>query len=137
MYIVRPELDDEAVKTASDSVRDLIESQGGELVKSTNWGRRRLAYEVRHLRDGYYVLADIRMDGNKVGDLERALRIHDQVFRHLLVTRESTGAGAGVSAAPPIPSEPDGAEESEELEEAVVDEVALDEAPSALDEEEI
>ena len=60
MYIVRPELDEEALRTAAKSVRGLIETQGGEVVKTTLWGKRRLAYEVKRLRDGYYVRAPAR-----------------------------------------------------------------------------
>ncbi len=88
MYIVRPELDDEALRSTVKSVRTLIEGQGGEVVKTTLWGKRRLAYEVRRLRDGHYVLVVLRLDGAKVAPVERALRIHDTVFRHLLVLHE-------------------------------------------------
>lgn len=134
MYIVRPELDEDRLKAATESVRTLVEGQGGVVVKSTPWGRRRLAYEVAHLRDGHYVLAEIRLDGGRVREVERALRIHDDVFRHLLVTREAAaeavpGSGASTAVEDSVPP-PAG-------DEVVVDEVALDEAPSALDEEEI
>src|SRR5579884_2848530 len=88
LYIVRPDLDDEGVRAAVRSVRGIVEAQGGEVVKTTLWGKRRLAYEVQRLRDGHYVLVMFRMDGAKVGDVERALRIHDTVFRHLLVLHE-------------------------------------------------
>ena len=88
MYIVRPELDDEALRAAVKSVRGIVEAQGGEVVKTTLWGKRRLAYEVKRLRDGHYVLVVLRLDGEKVAPVERALRIHDSVFRHLLVQHE-------------------------------------------------
>jgi len=88
LYIVRPELDDEGVRGAVRSVRGVVEAQGGEIVKTTLWGKRRLAYEVRHLRDGHYVLVLLRLDGSKVAPVERALRIHETVFRHLLTLHE-------------------------------------------------
>jgi small subunit ribosomal protein S6 len=103
MYIVRPELDDDGVRTAIRSVRSSVESQGGEVIKTTLWGKRRLAYEVQRLRDGHYVLVVLRLDGSKVGAVERTLRISDSVFRHLLVLHQG-----------PLP-EPDG-----ELEEATL-----------------
>ena len=90
MYIIRPELDDETVQTTIDGVGALIESNGGELLKVTPWGKRRLAFEVNHLRDGYYVLTKLRLDGDRVTDIERSLRISDTVFRHLLVLDEGT-----------------------------------------------
>jgi small subunit ribosomal protein S6 len=88
MYIARPDLDDEGLQGAADSVDQLITSAGGTVVRTTNWGRRRLAYEVDHLRDGNYMLLHIRLDGARVRDVERALAIHETVFRHLLVVRE-------------------------------------------------
>jgi small subunit ribosomal protein S6 len=88
MYIVRPELEDDAVRVAVKSVRSLIESQEGEVVKTTLWGKRRLAYEVNRLREGHYVLVVFHLDGAKIVEIERALRIHDTVFRHLIVLHE-------------------------------------------------
>src|SRR5258708_21199319 len=88
MYIVRPDVDDDGLRAAVDSVKSLVEGQGGEVRKTTMWGKRRLAYEVKHLRDGHYVIAELRLDGSKVAQVERALRIHDNVFRHLLVIQE-------------------------------------------------
>ena len=52
LFIVRPELDDEAVKQSVAGVNTLIENLGGASQKTDVWGRRRLAYEVRHLREG-------------------------------------------------------------------------------------
>ena len=98
MYIVRPELDDEGLQAATQSVDTLIQSVGGSVVRSTSWGRRRLAYEVDHLRDGHYMLLHLRVDGGQVANIERALTIHDTVFRHLLVLHE---AGAEIEAVDP------------------------------------
>ena len=88
MYIVRPELDDEALRASVTRVRGMIEAQNGEVVKTTLWGKRRLAYEVDHLRDGHYVLVVMHLDGDRVAPLERALRIDEQVFRHLIVLHQ-------------------------------------------------
>ena len=98
MYIVRPELDDEALQAAAASVEQLIAGVGGTVVRSTSWGRRRLAYEVDHLRDGHYMLLHLRVDGARIAEIERALTIHETVFRHLLVLHE---AGAEVDAVDP------------------------------------
>ena len=144
MYIVRPELDDDAVRAAVKSVRGLIEAQHGEVVKTTLWGKRRLAYEVKRLRDGYYVLVVFHLDGDRVAPLERALRIHDNVFRHLLVQHEGAMPEpdgeieeAQLEVSSVSPEEPEttvaassaGREEDEE-------DGDLDEAPSASDDDE-
>jgi small subunit ribosomal protein S6 len=100
MYIVRPELDDEALRTTTESVDTLIRGLGGTVGKTTMWGKRRLAYEVARLRDGHYVITLLQLDGARVADLERALQIHDTVFRHLLVRGDETVPGAEESAKP-------------------------------------
>jgi small subunit ribosomal protein S6 len=95
MYIVRPDVDEDGLRQATDSVESLIGTLGGEVERTTLWGKRRLAYEVKHLRDGHYVISHLKLDGEKVKDMERALRIHDTVFRHLLVLREGLGELTG------------------------------------------
>ena len=133
MYIVRPDLDDEALRTATESVDSLIRGLGGTVGKTTMWGKRRLAYEVDRLRDGHYVITLIQLDGARVADLERALQIHDTVFRHLLVRRDETlpliedGEG-GEAAAEAGPSslaagstgDEDGPDEDEDIPEAEI-----------------
>jgi small subunit ribosomal protein S6 len=131
MYIVRPDLDDEALRTATDSVDTLIRGLGGTVGKTTMWGKRRLAYEVDRLRDGHYVITLIQLDGARVADLERALQIHDTVFRHLLVRRDETlplvedgevaGEAEPASAVETVPAGDDEAsEEDEDIPEAEI-----------------
>ncbi len=150
MYIVRPELDDDGVRESVKSVRSILEANSGEIVKTTLWGKRRLAYEVNRLRDGYYVLVVLRLEGDKVAPIERALGIHDTVFRHLLVLHEgempeADGELEEVEVAPPeeIRGESEGAAGREEgstvsapEEETEVDDDELSAAPSAADDEE-
>jgi small subunit ribosomal protein S6 len=87
LYIVRPELDEEKVHEAVGSVDKLIANLGGATVKTDVWGRRRLAYEVRHLREGQYVLTDFRIDPARVPEMEATLKISETVFRHLIVRK--------------------------------------------------
>jgi small subunit ribosomal protein S6 len=87
LYIVRPELDEEQLQAAIATVNQLIESLGGATQKTDVWGRRRLAYEVRHLREGQYVLSDFQIDPARVPELEGTLKISDTVFRHLVVRK--------------------------------------------------
>jgi small subunit ribosomal protein S6 len=87
LYIVRPELDEEQLQAAIATVGKLIESLGGATQKTDVWGRRRLAYEVKHLREGQYVLTDFQIDPARVPELEGTLKISDTVFRHLVVRK--------------------------------------------------
>ena len=88
MYIVKPELDDQAVQQEIDKVGQLIQTNGGQLKKVTPWGKRRLAYTVKDNREGHYVVAEFDLDQAKVQEVERVLKISDTVFRHLLVRQD-------------------------------------------------
>jgi small subunit ribosomal protein S6 len=88
MYIVKPELDDQAVQQEIDKVGQLIQTNGGQVKKVTPWGKRRLAYSVKDQREGHYVVEEFDLDQAKVQEVERILKISDSVFRHLLVRQE-------------------------------------------------
>ena len=85
MYIVKPDLDDQAVQQEIEKVGHLIQTNGGQIKKVTPWGKRRLAYTVKDNREGHYVVAEFDLDQAKVQEVERVLKISDTVFRHLLV----------------------------------------------------
>jgi small subunit ribosomal protein S6 len=85
MFIVKPELDDQAVQQEIDKVGQLIQTNGGQVKKVTPWGKRRLAYTVKDQREGYYVVEEFDLDQSKVAELERVLKISDTVFRHIVV----------------------------------------------------
>lgn len=106
MYIVRPDVDDDGLRGAMESVESIVTGQGGSVLKTTPWGKRRLAYEIDRLRDGHYVLLDVRLDGARVREVERLLQIHDNVFRHMVVLKAEVAEAE------------DGAEEGSEAAEA-------------------
>ncbi len=85
MYIVRAELDEEAVQQAVEKVNQLIQTNGGQVKKVTPWGKRRLAYGVKNQREGHYVVAEFELDKKHLQEIERVLKISDTVFRHVLV----------------------------------------------------
>ena len=79
-------------KTANDDVTQLIgnlrqtvEKQGGEIVKSDDWGVRNLAYEIDHRTNAHYWLFEIDGSGGEIAELERRMRVNDAVFRYLTV----------------------------------------------------
>ena len=102
LYVVRPDLDEDQLSAATKSVETLIANLGGEHQKTDVWGRRRLAYEVGHLREGQYVLTDFRLDPARVPEMEATLRISETVFRHLVVRKPEKANGA----APTRPAAP-------------------------------
>jgi small subunit ribosomal protein S6 len=121
LYIVRADLDDEKVQDAVKRVNTLIERSGGSVERTNLWGKRKLAYEVKHQKEGSYVLQDFQFDPNRVPELEAALKITEEVLRHLIVRKPEKAAAATVVAPPPaeVVLEPMAAE-SETVAEPVV-----------------
>ena len=87
-YIVRPDIDEDQVRTTMDEVAALIAGHGGEVTKSSLWGRRRLAYPIGGYNDGYYALKELTLPVDKVRELERQLRLDERVIRHLVSLKQ-------------------------------------------------
>jgi small subunit ribosomal protein S6 len=101
LYIVRADLDDEKVQDAVKRVNTLIERSGGTVERTNLWGKRKLAYEVKHQKEGSYVLQDFQFDPGRVPELESALKITEEVLRHLIVRKPEKAAVATIVAPPP------------------------------------
>ena len=87
LYIVRADLDDDKVQEAVKRVNTLIERAGGTVDRTNLWGKRKLAYEVKHQKEGSYVLQDFQVAPERVPELEAALKITEEVLRHLIVRK--------------------------------------------------
>ena len=88
MYIVKPTLDEEAVETVTKRVDEQIAGVGGSVDKTEKRGRKRLAYEVKDFKDGFYVLTNFKADPAQIVELERLFKLNDDVIRHLIVRQE-------------------------------------------------
>ena len=86
--IFNPEIGDDAVPQAIERLGTQIASRGGEVTDTTQWGRRKLAYPITRFYEGNYVVTQLQMDPNQTHGLEVALRISDDVLRHLLVRKD-------------------------------------------------
>jgi small subunit ribosomal protein S6 len=84
LYIVHPELDDAGIQTVVKEVEDLVVKHGGTIVRSEIWGKRRLAYEVKKLTEGCYVLLRFDAEPEFIAKLELHFRLSDPIFRHLV-----------------------------------------------------
>ncbi len=103
MIIFDPTLEDDAIRAELDRSTDLIRSRGGNPGRVERWGRRRLAYEIRKQRDGYYVLLEADAEPAVMAELDRTLTLADPVLRHKVVRvpdkpkiRPTRGGGPGV-----------------------------------------
>jgi small subunit ribosomal protein S6 len=88
MYILKPELEEEAINTNVARFEDVVKTNGGEVVKTDRWGKRRLAHEVKGYLEGFYVLMFIKAPNNVSQELERIFKISDVVIRHLVIKTE-------------------------------------------------
>ena len=86
LYVISPRLSAEDVDAMVERVGSLIEDGGGSVSMVDNWGRRRLAYPIRHHFEGTYVLTHLNMPGDRTAEFERALNINEDILRHLLIS---------------------------------------------------
>ncbi len=84
IYVLRPNLDDEAKTVVLDKVKAIIETSG-EVEKVDVWGVRRLAYEIQKLNEGFYVLVNFKASTELPKELDRNLKISDSVIRHMII----------------------------------------------------
>ncbi|GAB6159113.1 30S ribosomal protein S6 [Desulfotomaculum varum] len=87
MYIIKPELEEENVTALIEKFKALVEEKGAEVTKVDKWGKRRLAYEINHLKEGIYVVMQFKAESAAAAELDRVMKINDDIIRHM-ITRE-------------------------------------------------
>ena len=85
VYILPGDTTEQQVAELHEQVAAVVSRLHGRIEKTENWGRRRLAYEVAHQKEGVYVLQVINGSGELMKELDRRLRVMDQVIRHMVV----------------------------------------------------
>ena len=85
MFIVDPTAGDEDVVKLSEGVQKIITGQGGSITKTEMMGKRKLAYEINHKKDGTYVLLEVEGSGAEIAEVERRMRVNDQILRYMTV----------------------------------------------------
>src|ERR671923_3107244 len=85
VYVVSPEATDEQVADLHTQVESIVQRMNGQIEKTENWGRRKLAYEIGRHKEGTYVLEVINGSGELMKEIDRRLRVLDLVIRHLIV----------------------------------------------------
>jgi len=88
IFIVHPDLDENATKEVVDRVTGWITDGGGKVVKAEPWGKRKLAYEIRKVKDGQYFLIQAEMEPASIRELERNIRYLETILRHLITIIE-------------------------------------------------
>ncbi|HON59065.1 MAG TPA: 30S ribosomal protein S6 [Smithella sp.] len=86
--IVSPDVSEDDVTAVIDRSQKIINERSGVIAKIEKWGKRRLAYEIKKFRDGYYFLIDFAGDGAIVNEVERNYKIDDRVIKFMTVKKE-------------------------------------------------
>ena len=85
LFIAQPDLDEEGLTALAERTTQVITDHGGEIVKVEQMGRRELAYPIRRHTAGFYILVHAAMELAAIQELERVLKLNEDVLRHLLV----------------------------------------------------
>ncbi len=85
MIITNGSLDETAVTATIERFTTLIADQGGTVDRVDHWGKRQFAYEIQHMNEGYYTVIDMTVSSEGLVELERQLRIADEIVRHKVV----------------------------------------------------
>jgi small subunit ribosomal protein S6 len=106
-FIAHPEVDEDGVIALADKVQSWVTATGGTVDKVERLGKKRLAYEIRKQRDGHYVLVNAHLSAGGPGEVERNLRLSEQVLRFMISRIEDVQPAAETA-----PSDAPAAEQS-------------------------
>lgn len=115
-YILNPEVNEEQTRAILERIEQIVANYDGQVLKVNQWGRRKLAYPIEHHRDGFYVFIDTILTPETVAELDRTLKVSEEVLRHLIKRRDpktvqkerearAAAAAAATPAAPVVQAE--------------------------------
>src|SRR5690606_35570975 len=115
VYIFDASLDEDAVTRRLEKYHELGTAAGGEVKAVDHWGVRQLAYPIDRKRTGYYVVAQLTAESDSVPELERVLKLDDDLLRFLLVLNEGEPtSGMSIVAQRPVSERADDDEDEDE-----------------------
>ncbi|ADI00793.1 30S ribosomal protein S6 [Salisediminibacterium selenitireducens] len=88
MYIVRPDLEEQAVKETVERFNTILTNNGAELTETKEMGKRRLAYEIEDFTDGFYVLIQLNANKDALDEFNRLSSINDNILRSIIVRED-------------------------------------------------
>lgn len=97
IIIFNAALSDEDIETVASKIKDIITGSGGEILKADNWGRRKLAFEIKKQKKGLYMLLLFRSDPSVVKKLESHYKVTDSVIKFMVVRLGKKALAAGVA----------------------------------------
>jgi small subunit ribosomal protein S6 len=88
MYIIRPNLEEQARKDLIASLNEVLTKNGSQEVKVSEWGIKDLAYEIADFTKGYYVVLTVVAPKEAITELDRVMKIREDVIRHIVIARD-------------------------------------------------
>ena len=88
MYIIRPNIEEDANKALIARFEDILTSNGAEIVEAKEWGKRRLAYEINDFREGFYQIVKVNAGTEAINEYTRLANISEDIIRHIAVREE-------------------------------------------------
>lgn len=92
VYVLKPDASEQEVADLHQQVADIVQRMGGTIEKTDTWGRRKLAYEIAHHKEGFYVLEVIAGSGELMKEIDRRLKVIEGLLRHLIVRVDEDAA---------------------------------------------
>ena len=133
MLVLRPDAPEERIQAVLEKATRQLTEAGGQIVKASPWGRRRLAYPIDRYREGSYHILHFDAPAEAIVDLERTLLITEEVLRHLVVRVEIPVRAARSGKVDDADLVPAPLEDEEEPEGEMIDESESEAAPAATD----
>ncbi len=96
VFLVRPDVSSSQVEALAQEMSTIIEQNGGNVPKVEHWGLKNLSYRIKKNRKAYYVLFNIAAPHEAVAEMERNMRIHEDVLRHLTLRMDELEEGASI-----------------------------------------
>ena len=86
LYVVKP-VEDQNLESVVNKFNTLIEDNGGKVEKTDRWGKKRLAYEIQDFNEGLYVLVTFSAEPAAVKELDRVMKITEEILRHMIIRK--------------------------------------------------
>jgi len=88
MCLIRPELTEEEIQNLSQEIQNDMQSLGGEIKNVDLWGKKSLSYPIKKRKEGYYIVYNFFFPKEQLGELERRLKLREDILRYLLLLRD-------------------------------------------------
>jgi small subunit ribosomal protein S6 len=88
MYVVRPNIEEDAKKALVERFNEILTSNGAEIIEAKDWGKRRLAYDINDFKEGFYQIVRVNSTDQATNEFDRLAKINDDIIRHIVIREE-------------------------------------------------